>query len=508
MRIAVARETDGGEPRVAATPETVKKFKALGAEVAVARGAGIASGIPDADYAAAGAEHRPTTSTKDADMVLKVRRPAPNELAAYKKGALVVAIMDPYGNEAALKQMADAGVAAFAMELMPRITRAQSMDVLSSQANLAGYRAVIDAAAEYGRALPMMMTAAGTVPAAKVFVMGVGVAGLQAIATARRLGAIVTATDVRPATKEQVESLGAKFLAVEDEEFKNAQTAGGYAKEMSKEYQAKQAALVAEHIKKQDIVITTALIPGRPAPRLITKEMVASMRPGSVIVDLAVERGGNVEGAKPGEVAQVGGVKIVGHLNVPGRLAASASRALRQEPADLPRDPDRQEREEARGQLGRRDRQGDRAHPRRRGRASEFPAEAGGLKERRHGTHRQRGRSLRVPALDLRAGGVRRLLRGLVGDAGAAHAADVGDQRHLLGDRGRRAARGRRRARRQRQRHDPGRARSASSRWCLPRSTSSAASWSPSACWRCTRRKRSDEPNSNPHAALPSEGAA
>jgi NAD(P) transhydrogenase subunit alpha len=233
--------------------------------------------------------------------------------------------MDPFGHEAELKQMADAGLVAFAMELMPRITRAQSMDVLSSQANLAGYRAVIDAAEEYGRALPMMMTAAGTVPAAKVFIMGVGVAGLQAIATARRLGAIVTATDVRPATKEQVESLGAKFLAVEDEEFKNAQTAGGYAKEMSKEYQAKQAALTAEHIKKQDIVITTALIPGRPAPRLITKEMVASMRPGSVIVDLAVERGGNVEGAKPGEVAAVGGVKIVGHLNVPGRLAASAS---------------------------------------------------------------------------------------------------------------------------------------------------------------------------------------
>jgi NAD(P) transhydrogenase subunit alpha len=258
-------------------------------------------------------------------VVLKVRRPGASELAAYKKGTLVIAIMDPYGNEAALKQMADAGVIAFAMELMPRITRAQSMDVLSSQANLAGYRAVIDAASEYGRALPMMMTAAGTVPAAKVFIMGVGVAGLQAIATARRLGAIVTATDVRPATKEQVESLGAKFLAVEDEEFKNAQTAGGYAKEMSKEYQAKQAALVAEHIKKQDIVITTALIPGRPAPKLISAAMVASMRPGSVIIDLAVERGGNVEGAKPGHVAQVGAVKIVGHLNVAGRLPASAS---------------------------------------------------------------------------------------------------------------------------------------------------------------------------------------
>src|SRR5438445_5852901 len=221
--------------------------------------------------------------------------------------------------------MADAGIIAFAMELMPRITRAQVMDVLSSQASLAGYRAVIDAAAEYGRALPMMMTAAGTVPAAKLFVMGAGVAGLQAIATARRLGAIVTATDVRPAAKEQVESLGAKFIAVEDEEFKQAETAGGYAKEMSKEYQAKQAALVSEHIKKQDIVITTALIPGRPAPRLLSKEMVASMKPGSVIVDLAVERGGNVEGVKAGEVADVNGVKIVGYLNVPGRLAASAS---------------------------------------------------------------------------------------------------------------------------------------------------------------------------------------
>ncbi len=324
MRIAVARETDAQEPRVAATPETVKKFKALGADVAVARGAGIASGLSDDDFAAAGAEIGDDV-TRDADLVLKVRRPAPNELTHYKKGALVVAIMDPYGNEAALKQIADAGLAAFAMELMPRITRAQSMDVLSSQANLAGYRAVIDAAAEYGRALPMMMTAAGTVPAAKVFIMGVGVAGLQAIATARRLGAVVTATDVRPATKEQVESLGAKFLAVEDEEFKNAQTAGGYAKEMSKEYQAKQAALTAEHIKKQDIVITTALIPGRPAPRLVTKEMVASMRAGSVIIDLAVERGGNVEGAQPGSVVMVDGVKIVGHLNVPGRLAASSS---------------------------------------------------------------------------------------------------------------------------------------------------------------------------------------
>jgi H+-translocating NAD(P) transhydrogenase subunit alpha len=323
MRISVAREIDPAEPRVAATPETVKKLMTLGVEVAVEPGAGIKSGVLDADYVAAGATVGPD-AMKDADIVLKVRRPSEAELSGYKSGALVIAIMDPFGNDAALAAMAKAGVTAFAMELMPRITRAQSMDVLSSQANLGGYRAVIDAAAEYGRALPMMMTAAGTIPATKVFVMGVGVAGLQAIATARRLGAIVTATDVRPATKEQVESLGAKFVAVEDEEFKQAETKGGYAKEMSKEYQAKQAALVAEHIKKQDIVITTALIPGRPAPRLITRDMVASMRAGSVIVDLAVERGGNVEGANPGHLAEVDGVKIVGYSN-PGRLAASAS---------------------------------------------------------------------------------------------------------------------------------------------------------------------------------------
>ncbi len=324
MRIAVARETEAGEPRVAATPDTVKKYKALGADVVVARGAGIGSGILDADFEAAGATIADNPAA-DADVVLKVRRPTDAEIKGYKKGAVVVAIMDPYGNDAALKALADAGVVAFAMELMPRITRAQSMDVLSSQANLAGYRAVIDGAAEYGRALPMMMTAAGTVPAAKIFVMGVGVAGLQAIATARRLGGVVTATDVRPAVKEQVQSLGAKFIAVEDDEFKQAETAGGYAKEMSKDYQAKQAALVAEHIKKQDIVITTALIPGRPAPKLVSAEMVKSMRPGSVLVDLAVERGGNVEGARLGEVVLVDGVKIVGHANVPGRLAASSS---------------------------------------------------------------------------------------------------------------------------------------------------------------------------------------
>src|SRR5919107_3074704 len=297
MRIAVLSETDGAETRVSATPETVKKYKALGADVVVQAGAGVKAGLPDAEVEAAGASIAKTAkeALKDADIVLKVRRPAEGELKGAKPGALVIAIMDPYGQEAALKALADAQVSAFSMELMPRITRAQVMDVLSSQANLAGYRAVIDGAAEYGRAFPMMMTAAGTVPAARVFVMGAGVAGLQAIATARRLGAVVTATDVRPAAKEQDESLGGKFIAVEDEEFRQAETAGGYAKEMSKDYQAKQAALVAAHIAKQDIVITTALIPCRPAPKLVSRAMVEAMKPGSVIVDLAVERGGNCE---------------------------------------------------------------------------------------------------------------------------------------------------------------------------------------------------------------------
>lgn len=327
MRVAVLSESDKVETRVAATPETVKKYIALGADAVVQSGAGQGAGISDADYEAAGAVIAPTATdaVKDADIVLKVRRPAKTELLGYKPGAILIGIMDPYGQDAALKALAAAKVSAFSMELMPRITRAQVMDVLSSQANLAGYRAVIDATGEYGRAMPMMMTAAGTVPAARVFVMGAGVAGLQAIATARRLGAVVTATDVRPAAKEQVESLGAKFVAVEDEEFKQAETAGGYAKEMSAEYQAKQAALVAAHIAKQDIVITTALIPGRPAPKLVSRAMVESMKPGSVVIDLAVERGGNCEIAVPGQVVDHHGVKIVGHLNVPGRLAASAS---------------------------------------------------------------------------------------------------------------------------------------------------------------------------------------
>jgi len=328
MRIAVTTEAAANEARVAATPETVKKLIALGAEVVVQAGAGKGSGLPDADFEKAGATIAADTAAtvSGADVVLAVRRPQPAALAGVKPEAVVLAIMDPYGQQEALQALAGAKVQAFAMELMPRITRAQVMDVLSSQANLAGYRAVLEAAAEYGRAIPMMMTAAGTVPAAKIFIMGVGVAGLQAIATARRLGGVVTATDVRPATKEQVESLGAKFLAVEDDEFKQAQTAGGYAKEMSKDYQAKQAALTATHIAKQDIVITTALIPGRPAPQLISAEMVASMRPGSVIVDLAVERGGNCALSKPDEVVVTDNdVKIIGHLNVAGRLAATAS---------------------------------------------------------------------------------------------------------------------------------------------------------------------------------------
>lgn len=328
MRIAIITETDPVETRVAASAETVKKLVALGATVAVQSGAGTQSGMTDDDFAAAGATIAKTAkdTLKDVEIVLKVRRPSSAEIKLIKKGALVLAIMDPYDSAEALAAMAAAGLTTFSMELMPRITRAQVMDVLSSQANLAGYRAVIDAASEYGRGMPMMMTAAGTVPAAKVFVMGAGVAGLQAIATARRLGAVVTATDVRPAAKEQVASLGAKFVAVEDEEFKQAETATGYAKPMSAEYQAKQSELVAAHIAKQDIVITTALIPGRPAPKLVSEVMVKSMRAGSVIVDLAVERGGNVALAKAGEtVMTANGVKIIGHLNVPGRVPASAS---------------------------------------------------------------------------------------------------------------------------------------------------------------------------------------
>ena len=328
VAIAVTRERREGETRCAVTPETVKKLIALGATVSVEAGTGLGSSIPDADYAEAGATVKPDTRAvlEGADIVLKVRGPTAQETSALKPGAIVVAMLDAYREKDTVEALKGAGVTAFAMEFVPRITRAQVMDVLSSQANLAGYRAVIEAAYAFGKGFPMMMTAAGTVAPAKVFVMGVGVAGLQAIATARRLGAVVTATDVRPATKEQVESLGAKFLAVEDEEFKNAQTAGGYAKPMSPEYQAKQASLTGEHIKKQDIVITTALIPGRAAPVLVSAEQVASMKPGSVLIDLAVEAGGNVAGAKAGEVVTTAnGASIVGYTNLPGRIAADAS---------------------------------------------------------------------------------------------------------------------------------------------------------------------------------------
>ncbi|MNS67064.1 NAD(P) transhydrogenase subunit alpha part 1 [compost metagenome] len=328
VAIAVTRERREGETRCAVTPETVKKLIALGATVSVEAGTGVGSSIPDADYAEAGATVKPDTRAvlDGADIVLKVRGPTAQETSALKPGAIVIAMLDAYREKAAVEALKGANATAFAMEFVPRITRAQVMDVLSSQANLAGYRAVIEAAYAFGKGFPMMMTAAGTVAPAKVFVMGVGVAGLQAIATARRLGAVVTATDVRPATKEQVESLGAKFLAVEDEEFKNAQTAGGYAKPMSPEYQAKQAALTGEHIRKQDIVITTALIPGRAAPVLVSAEQVASMKPGSVLIDLAVEAGGNVAGAKAGEVVTTAnGVSIVGYTNLPGRIAADAS---------------------------------------------------------------------------------------------------------------------------------------------------------------------------------------
>jgi NAD(P) transhydrogenase subunit alpha len=327
MKLAVPKERRDGETRVAATPETVRKFKALGLEVAVERGAGAGANIADADYEAAGAGLAPDANAvlADADIVLKVRGPEAQETALLKRGAVLAALLAPHADKEAAAALAARGVTAFAMELLPRISRAQSMDVLSSQANLAGYKAVIDAAATYGRAMPMMMTAAGTIAPARVLVMGVGVAGLQAIATARRLGAIVSATDVRPATKEQVESLGGTFVAVMDEEFAQAQTAGGYAKAMSPEYQAKQAALTAETIKKQDIVITTALIPGRKAPILVTEEMIGTMKPGSVIVDLAAGAGGNTPLSKPDETVVAHGVTIMGSTNLPGALAADAS---------------------------------------------------------------------------------------------------------------------------------------------------------------------------------------
>jgi NAD(P) transhydrogenase subunit alpha len=327
MKIAILRERRANETRVAASPETVKKFVGLGCEVAVEKGAGAGADYPDAAFKQAGAAiaKDAAAACKDAEVILKVQRPEPAELPNMPKGAVLAAMLDPYRAGDELTALAKAGLTAFAMELMPRITRAQSMDVLSSQANLAGYKAVIDAAAEYGRAYPMMMTAAGRINPANVMVMGAGVAGLQAIATARRLGAVVHATDVRPAAKEQVESLGGKFVAVEDEEFRQAETAGGYAKEMSDGYKQKQAALIAETLPKMDVVITTAAIPGRPAPKLVSAEMVKAMKPGAVIVDLAVETGGNCELTEPGKVASKHGVKIVGHLNMAGRLAADTS---------------------------------------------------------------------------------------------------------------------------------------------------------------------------------------
>jgi NAD(P) transhydrogenase subunit alpha len=318
---------DKDEPRIGITPETVKKLVKAGAKVTVRSGAGLRSHFSDDDYTDAGATiaKSDADAVSDADVVFSVRRPPLSLAESMKKGAALIGMLDPFSDADGLDALAKTGVSLFAMELMPRITRAQSMDVLSSQSNLAGYKAVVDAAAAFERALPMMMTAAGTVPAARVFVMGAGVAGLQAIATARRLGAIVSATDVRPAAKEQVESLGAKFIAVEDEEFKQAETAGGYAKEMSDDYKKKQAELVTEHVKNQDIVITTALIPGRPAPKLISKAMIESMRPGSIIVDLAAERGGNTEVTAPGEIAEHEGVRIFGLLNLPGQVPVNAS---------------------------------------------------------------------------------------------------------------------------------------------------------------------------------------
>jgi H+-translocating NAD(P) transhydrogenase subunit alpha len=328
MKISVLKERKAGETRVAATPDTVKKLVSLGHTITIESGAGTVAGFPDPSFTDAGANIAASAAdaAKGADIVFKVRRPEPNEIAALPDGTALIALMEPFAYAAdEIAALNAKKIAGLSMEFTPRITRAQSMDALSSQSNLAGYRAVIEGAQIYGRAMPMMMTAAGTIAPAKVFVMGVGVAGLQAIATARRLGAVVTATDVRPAAKEQVASLGAKFIAVEDDEFKAAETAGGYAKEMSPEYQAKQAALTASHIAKQDIVITTALIPGRPAPVLITEEMVKSMKPGSVIVDMAVSQGGNCPLSKSDEINDVNGVKVAGFSNLPARLPADSS---------------------------------------------------------------------------------------------------------------------------------------------------------------------------------------
>ena len=333
MKVAILKERRADETRVAAVPETVKKLVALGLDVVVEKAAGKTASVPDAAYRDAGATiaNDPKSTLKGADIVLKIRSPmiagdAVDELVNFTAGQILICQMYALRDPARAAVLAATGVTGFALEMAPRITRAQSMDILSSQSNLAGYKSVLDAAAEFGRAFPMMMTAAGTIAPARVLVMGVGVAGLQAIATAKRLGAIVSATDVRPATKEQVESLGGAFIAVEDEEFAAAQTSGGYAREMSPEYQKKQAALIAQTIAKQDIVICTALIPGRPAPELISNAMVKSMKPGSVIVDLAVEAGGNCAASRPGKVIVKHGVKIVGHANVPGRIADDASR--------------------------------------------------------------------------------------------------------------------------------------------------------------------------------------
>lgn len=332
MKIAVLKERRAHEARVAASPDTVKKLKALGLDVTVEAGAGIAAAISDQAFRDAGAEIAAdaAAAVEGAAIILKVQRPMGagegpiDELALLKPGQVLVGMLAPYGGDH-VGAYAAAGITAFALEFVPRITRTQTMDVLSSQANLAGYKAVLDAAGEFGRAFPMMMTAAGTIPPAKVLVMGAGVAGLQAIATARRLGAVVSATDVRMVAKEQVQSLGATFVAVENEESRQAETAGGYAKEMSEDYKRLQAELIAETIRKMDIVICTALIPGRKAPVLVTEAMVKSMKPGSVIVDLAVEQGGNCEGSKLGKVVDKGGVRIVGHANVPSRIAVDAS---------------------------------------------------------------------------------------------------------------------------------------------------------------------------------------
>ena len=440
MQIGIPKERREHERRVAASPDTVKRMKGLGLEPVVERGAGLGAAMLDDALAAAGATLGDADAAWGAEIVLKVQRPTEEEMGRLRQGQVLVGALEPYQSRDQVEAYAKAGISAFAMELLPRTTRAQAMDILSSQANLAGYKAAVDAMARYTRVLPMMMTAAGTVTPAKVFVVGAGVAGLQAIATAKRMGAVVSATDVRPAAKEEIESLGGKFVGFIPE---GAATKGGYARPLTEEEQRKQAEMVAEHIKTQDIVVTTAQVPGRKAPRIVTGAMVKSMKPGSVVFDMAAESGGNVEGSRPGETIEEDGITLVGARNLPAAVAPASSVLYArnlfnflQLIVDQGGCSERQSRGRARQR-----------HAPDQGRPGRSRSVQGfGIEGRRHGSDRPRD----LRSDHLRAGGLRRLLRRLVGDAGAAHALDVGDQRHL--ERDHRGCADRRRCRRCRRR--------------------------------------------------------